>query len=162
MTDRPELSAIPRAQDALARMLRSRGGVGKIPVGVGWPAGGPKATQIWVDGKVEEWAQKWATSGQLGPAGIDETFTLTVNLLAVRRTRQSTYTTARDAAAALLLELQQALRADHTLEGALGDSGLATITGPGEWSEGADDEARTVLIEAKVACTAYLTTTGGQ
>lgn len=158
------LTTIGSTQDRLAQLLAQRAAIGETPVDVGYPSGGLQKEHIYVLGTVApgSWAQEWSTSGQGGPAGVDEQFTLTVRFwvlheLVVNEAHIG-WSTARDRCLELTGELQMLLREDHTLQGLLQ---LATIVS-GDLYEGQSDQARQAIADVNVACTAYLTTTGGE
>lgn len=149
------VTAVPAAQDAFAAQLKKRSALRKVAVDVGYPSGGLKLEHIWISGVIDDWAQEWSTSGQDGPAGIDESFTLHT-LVYVQKSGDS-YIVVRDRLVELVAEVQAQLRSDFTLDGTVQ---LATIVGGGGgWDEGLLQKARTALLDIPIHCDAYLTST---
>lgn len=153
------VSAIPAAQDNLARQLEGRSGFGKkgtrqaVRVSVGYPSKGMRNDDVWISGVIDDWEQEWSTTADGAPAGIDETFTLHV-LFFVKR-KGDDYPALRAQITGLVAELQAQLRDDITLDGAVQ---LATITSGGNgWDEGVDASGRSAFIDVPVHCEAYLT-----
>jgi hypothetical protein len=149
------VTAIPAAQDALAAGLERRDALAKVKIDVGYPAGGLKLEHIWLSGVIDDWTQEWSTSGDGGPAGIDESFTL--HTLVYVQKSGANYTVVRNRVVELIAEVQAQLRSDFTLGGTVQ---LATITGGGPgWDEGLQERSRSVLVDIPIHCDAYLTAT---
>lgn len=140
-------SQVWQAQEALYAALNSATWPGSVQVDLGTPAN-MERDSVWVSGEVDDWAAEYRTSGL---AAKDEQFALRVHALSKRL---GNYLDARDRVKALGEVVEDAVAADHTLDGTVM---LATIERSQlEDSLGEDGRTRMVLLTLWVRCAAHV------
>lgn len=142
-------SAIEAAEGAIkAAIVTRQAGPGSavldgIPIEMGFPGADVGREEIWVAEEVDS-TQVWETSGA-GNQQRRETFTVRVNVFVVESGND--FETLRDRVRDITAEIEAAIRADHTLGGAVWHAAVAGV----ERDSGAKKDARlvqrTVLID---------------
>lgn len=143
-------SRLAAAEDGLLAAIQGRSGLAGVTVSLGDPGSGARPEHVWL---VEEAIAERVTDvtpQASASGGYDERFELSVRVLATRS--GDDYRALRDRSTALLLEVEEAVRTDPRLGGAVEDSEVIRI----ERESGATENGRGILATVIVEGRAWL------
>lgn len=133
-------SSVPTLKSNLVAILQARAALSEVQVSYGPPLPNPGREFIWVGKAIG--AQAWAAGGKTKSEEYEQTVTIVVTHMGVDMA-------AADARCfALMVELENALRTDTTVGGAVTD---ATVGGF-ELGEGVDSESRESSLIVRIEC----------
>ncbi|MGH2692324.1 MAG: hypothetical protein ACRDHM_07440 [Actinomycetota bacterium] len=142
-------TAVEAAEDALRTAIAGRAGLAGVQVDLGDPGSNVLPEHIWIAESAPDEEQEWETTG-VGSQQRRETFTIRVVVLVEQSGND--YQAIRDRARVLSAEIEEAVRANQTLAGAVFHAEVSAD----RRATGGTDEGRIVQREVLVRCMAFL------